>query len=78
LDDWTKVVEPRKPNDLKIYTSSDNAAISTVYRNLSDANRKSDPSILYRITYLKAGMADQNERESTIGTLVTHLAVFDR
>lgn len=76
LNDWRRIAEGDKPYDMKTYLMKDNTAISAVYKNAA-VRTSAGPSVLYDVTYVKSGIAEQAEMEAGLNKIVKNLTVSE-
>lgn len=77
LNHWKRVVEGDKPYDMKTYLLKDNTAISAVYKNVSPIKASTSASVLYDVTYVRAGIVEQSEMETGLDKIMKNLTVFE-
>ena len=77
LNRWKRLLEGDKPYDMKTYLMKDNTAISTVYKNASAVKTSNRISVLYDITRVKTGIADQSEMESSLNKILKNLIIYE-
>lgn len=77
LNHWKRLSESSKPYDMKTFLIQDNTAIGTVYKNISPGKTSNQVSALYDILYIKSGIADQNDMESSLNRFVKNLIILE-